>query len=555
MHTRDNLQFPSPSGNSGGLRIFISYARVDKVLCKQIAAELDIHDVWYDQRMFVGNDWWQQIIERLDWCQVFIYLLSPESVESYACQREYELAQKLGKNILPVLINPDTHVPPELNIIHYADFSRGIDKPEAMPQVLRALYVIERQMRGRPAQSLPVDDKEFDLFRGEELTIEPRTAMTYIAEYLDNEKYGDALFIIDQVLPKLPDDGFIPRDQLRARALKGVQMQERRSESYNNILELVKRQRTIDIGCDAFRKFRETHPNYDPHNIAHICDQRSRFVSDEIISFRDKFAPENAATDNGHHRPSPMGGQRGTPATPRETQEARVLSPREKFLQVMDIHWVPISGDGIVDDFEMAVYPVVNRQFEVFLRDKYGYRNPRWWEWSRYARAWRQKNGPRAPAFKGDRRPRENVTYYEAVAFALWLGARLGERITLPTQAQWRRAAMGDEGYAYPWGNTFHPELCNSRESRIHATTKVSRYPRGASPFGVMDMSGNIWEWCLDTGQYQRDIANPEADLPRAVLGGSFNTRYDKCQATYDFYIVPDYYYSTIGFRVVRLRK
>ena len=75
------------------MRLFVSYARVDKPLCKQVVERLsDVHDVWYDKRLHAGMDWWEEIQERLAWCDGFVYLLSPESVKSEYCQREFVIA-------------------------------------------------------------------------------------------------------------------------------------------------------------------------------------------------------------------------------------------------------------------------------------------------------------------------------------------------------------------------------------------------------------------------------------------------------------------------------
>ena len=89
------------------MRLFVSYARVDKPYCIQIIEMLDVHEVWYDQRLYAGQQWWKEILRRLDWCEGFIYLLSPESVASEYCRREFELALNLGRHIFPVLIHPD----------------------------------------------------------------------------------------------------------------------------------------------------------------------------------------------------------------------------------------------------------------------------------------------------------------------------------------------------------------------------------------------------------------------------------------------------------------
>lgn len=124
------------------MRLFISYARVDKPLLKQIAERLeDVHEVWYDKRLFAGQHWWEEIESRLTWCEGFVYLLSPESVASEYCQKEFTIAQAQGKHIFPVLIQARTPIPANLSHIHYADVSEGM---ENIHMLLNAITVAER---------------------------------------------------------------------------------------------------------------------------------------------------------------------------------------------------------------------------------------------------------------------------------------------------------------------------------------------------------------------------------------------------------------------------
>ena len=125
------------------MRLFVSYARVDKPLCTQIAEMLDIHEVWYDQRLYAGQHWWKEIIRRLNWCEGFIYLLSPESVSSEYCRKEFEIAQEQGKHIFPVLIHESTVIPEELRELQYADVSNGLTY-EAVKTLLNAVAIAER---------------------------------------------------------------------------------------------------------------------------------------------------------------------------------------------------------------------------------------------------------------------------------------------------------------------------------------------------------------------------------------------------------------------------
>jgi toxoflavin biosynthesis protein ToxD len=87
------------------------------------------------------------------------------------------------------------------------------------------------------------------------------------------------------------------------------------------------------------------------------------------------------------------------------------------------------------------------------------------------------------------------VPYRLAEELARALAAATGRPVQLPDEAQWERAARGDDVREYPWGERFSPELANIGEGSRGGTTPVGSYPRGASPFGALDMAGNLDEW------------------------------------------------------------
>jgi hypothetical protein len=108
------------------MRIFISYARADKVYCQTLADILDVHEVWFDFRLSASQQWWQQILKRLDWSEGLLYLITPNSIESPYCRRELEIALSLHKPIIPILMHDTPNWPDELLDLPYADFTDGV---------------------------------------------------------------------------------------------------------------------------------------------------------------------------------------------------------------------------------------------------------------------------------------------------------------------------------------------------------------------------------------------------------------------------------------------
>ncbi len=205
---------------------------------------------------------------------------------------------------------------------------------------------------------------------------------------------------------------------------------------------------------------------------------------------------------------------------------------------IPDIDWVEIPAGEFVlggDDqafeslprqklylpaFAMARYPVTYAQFQAFVEAPDGIQNDRWWE----GLAEQQKK-PSQQQWPIANHPRENVSWYQAMAFCRWLSAKLGYEVTLPTEQQWEKAARGTDGRFYPWGNEYISGYANNDETNtedgpyyLGQTTAVGIYPQGVSPYGVLDMSGNVWEWCLT--EWDTSAVEPTSD--RAIRGGSY---------------------------------
>ena len=108
------------------------------------------------------------------------------------------------------------------------------------------------------------------------------------------------------------------------------------------------------------------------------------------------------------------------------------------------------------------------------------------------------------PAGRGDH-PVALVAHADAEAFAAWLSGRTGQRWRLPTAAEWEKAVRGTDGRFFPWGDGFEPGRLNSHDKGPFDTVPVGSHPNGASPFGVMDAVGQVFEWTAEragSGRY-----------------------------------------------------
>lgn len=195
---------------------------------------------------------------------------------------------------------------------------------------------------------------------------------------------------------------------------------------------------------------------------------------------------------------------------------------------------------------------VTNSQYLRFV-EATGQRSPKYWAKGKI------------PTDKEDH-PVVNVSWRDAIAFCKWAGTRL------PTEAEWEKAARGSDGRIWPWGNQLpDTSYCNFKDSGIGDTTPVGYYSIGASPYGVLDMGGNVCEWTrsqLFTYPYDSSDGRDEVDTLdesdglgqflsllqasfRVLRGGAFRSQIADIRCAHRHFSIPEGKKEFYGFRLL----
>jgi serine/threonine-protein kinase len=226
-----------------------------------------------------------------------------------------------------------------------------------------------------------------------------------------------------------------------------------------------------------------------------------------------------------------------------------------------------------LDAFWIDRTEVTVAQFRAFVQAS-GYRTAAekqgWaYAWVESAKEWQKVNGadwqhPFGPESNAeDNHPVVQVSWSDAAAYCTWVEG------SLPTEAQWEKAARGTDGRIYPWGDIFDGARLNYCDSRCEGgdrafddgyryTAPVGSYPAGASPYDALDMAGNVWEWTADRyddGYYAdspaQNPAGPASGQYRVLRGGSWNHDRSGMRAAYRLDGPPGQNVDNFGFRCV----
>ena len=210
--------------------------------------------------------------------------------------------------------------------------------------------------------------------------------------------------------------------------------------------------------------------------------------------------------------------------------------------------------------YRIARIPVTVAQFDQFVKAT-GYQTiaeKEGWAWGWTGSKWEEMKGaywahPRGPAshvYEKADHPVTCVSWLDAHEFCRWSGVRL------PSEAEWEKAARGTDGRIYPWGNEAPDEVRCNFNMNVKDTMPVDYYPQGKSFYGVWDMAGNVWEWTSSLFKNYPYDSNDGREDPavagrRVVRGGSFVSDLNLVRSASRVGLVPDFRFSSVGFRVV----
>jgi formylglycine-generating enzyme required for sulfatase activity len=248
--------------------------------------------------------------------------------------------------------------------------------------------------------------------------------------------------------------------------------------------------------------------------------------------------------------------------------------------------------EKIKHPYYLSRYPITNAQFDLFVRAD-GYKTEQYWGeaknagwWSKHGFKGRYDNEVRiAPVsynapFNLPNHPVVGVSWYEALAFTRWATDNIERlmfniwkngksellhldkarcEIRLPSEAEWERAARGGKSFRYPWGDEITPDYANYSDTNIGATSAVGAFPLGTNDYGLLDMSGNAWEWCATKWQEnyedylkkEETLNDPEGDTARVLRGGSYDDEDRDLRCAVRNVRSPDLRGDNFGFRVV----
>jgi formylglycine-generating enzyme required for sulfatase activity len=501
--------------NPVSIDVFLSYTRKDAEAMRRVQEGLRAAglSVWTDEGLEAGTKSWRAAIEEaVKQAPVMVVLLSPDAKASQWVENETGYAQTLKKPVLPILIAGDTDISIPISLINVQwvdgrkDLQRAVER-DLLPVLHHRLH------RAEPAAPAPDTDGGNDSAAAAASTVDTVPApSSFRQQERPTNRRQLLIFVLIVVLPLLV-------------GILGLYLAERMpflaGTSSNNSLDGSSAVNPTSATGEI--SVTETIPS-EPTVTATAPPM------DEPIATRAPELPNTPAAaltissittlinpvDGAVYVYVPAG--RFIMGSDDATQEASDDEKPQQSDQYLDAFWI-MRTEVTIAQYARCVQ--AGACFEHHF----------------------DPTRPEHPAMV--------VTWREASDYAAWAGGRL------PTEAEWEKACRGSEGLLYPWGSdALTTERANFGRNVASNTTAVGSYPTGASPFGLLDMAGNVAEWTSSQYQpypYSASDGREDAagDSNRTVRGGGWASFRGDLHCAARAGVAPDDSSTGIGFRVV----
>ena len=509
-------------------QVFISYSRHDLSFVERLAKDLDAAglEVWYDLAgLEVGTRWGREIQDAIDASQYFLVVLSPESAKSQWVEKEFMYADSLKLKIIPLIYQP-CKIPMWFINLHLIDV-QAANYEHNFPVILKTMGMKADGVRA------PV---------------------------------GKAASSVSEA-----------EAQQRQAALKETQEKEERLAAEKTAAEKARQEQARIEKAEADQQSRATQRQkrktfLTRYGRVGLVTLLVLLVGLGVIVLGIAVGPRLLARLSQNLSPTLTASPAATliaipsmistakpAATLTSTQAATPVTyvrPKDGMTMVFVPQGAFIMGApaGTGDPDESPTHTVTLHAFWI---DRTEVTNAMYAKCVQ-AGACQPPDGVGAnadrPSYYGNglfaNYPVIQVTWSDADKYCQWAGARL------PTEAEWEKAARGTDGRIYPWGNGLPTGNLVYADKTIGDTSPVGSFPDGASPYGALDMAGNVWEWVADW--YDKDYyflppasdpQGPSSGTERVMRGGAYLNNIELSTTTNRNSLAPNQSGIAIGFR------
>jgi formylglycine-generating enzyme required for sulfatase activity len=538
------------------MKLFISYSRDDTDFALDLWRRLRepplAYDAWIDQHLKGASRWWEEICRAIDGADYFIMILTPRSVGSIYCQAELDYALRLNVPVIPLILKA-CDVPDPLKPLQWIDLTHSPPRDTMLLLVSQGISALEIERLRHP-----------DRYQRRSATPPPTPTPETSADV--DEVFDFAVDLLEENHLEQAETRFVEvvkiagydtlLGKLALARLETINNQRRADREYRQMKRLLGRKSTREDGVRAYHLFVADHPDYPVEETVRKSVgtmPASSVTATTPSQSQNTDTQERASTQSSSLKT--VGATHGSPANTPTSTKPDILPP--------PFDWIEIPGgsgtlktdeSGVTlqiptERYWIAKYPLTNAQFAKFI-EAGGYKTEKWWTeagWQqRKSKGWTEPRYWDDNKWNGSNQPVVGVSWYEAVAFCLWLSDTTGDKIMLPTEAQWQYAAQGTDGRDYPWGKEWDSQRCQNSGG----TSLVTKYEgKGDSPFGVVDMAGNVWEWCLT--EYNGGNNDINGTDVRVLRGGSWDpSDTDNFRCDYRGRVDPNFRGDNGGFRL-----